>query len=190
MGASDRASVQHDAVNAPRHYRSHPTGVECIEIIEHFPYNVGNAIKYLWRAGLKSDAIEDLRKAAWYSLREAHKRGWRETSGVGQEVRDTPPIEATALFFFLDAEGTLRVKPFDLMPMDRGELNPNAGAIILEGCAYARTEGCARTAGRNTHLYEETERGAFDLLASKLARWRGEMLQTGSYVQVQPSRKG
>jgi len=64
----------HDPVNAPRHYRSHPSGVECISVTEHFGFNVGNAIKYLWRAGLKSDnAIEDLRKAAWYVNREIER---------------------------------------------------------------------------------------------------------------------
>ena len=31
---------------------------------------VGNAIKYLWRAGLKGEQIEDLRKARWYIDRE------------------------------------------------------------------------------------------------------------------------
>ncbi len=55
-----------DAIN-PRHYRSHPSGVECIEITRHHNFNIGNTIKYLWRAGLKHDnKIEDLEKAAWY----------------------------------------------------------------------------------------------------------------------------
>lgn len=51
------------------------SGIECIEIVEHFNFNVGNAIKYLWRAGLKSSsAIEDLRKAAWYINREIGRK--------------------------------------------------------------------------------------------------------------------
>jgi len=56
------------AVNHPPHYTSDPSGVECIQITRHRNFNVGNAIKYLWRAGLKDDAkqIEDLRKAVWY----------------------------------------------------------------------------------------------------------------------------
>jgi hypothetical protein len=57
-------------INHPEHYNAHPSGVECITIIEHMPFNVGNAIKYLWRAGLKGDRIEDLQKAAWYIERE------------------------------------------------------------------------------------------------------------------------
>lgn len=63
-----------DNVNHPEHYNSHPSGIECIEIIRHYCFAVGNAIKYLWRAGLKKDAsltdnqkeIEDLKKAIWY----------------------------------------------------------------------------------------------------------------------------
>ena len=40
---------------------------------EHFNFCIGNAIKYLWRAGLKGDAIEDLRKAAWYINNEINR---------------------------------------------------------------------------------------------------------------------
>ena len=61
-------------VNRPKHYNEHPSGVECIDIVEGFNFNVGNAIKYLWRAGLKSnDPIEDLEKAAWYCKREIER---------------------------------------------------------------------------------------------------------------------
>lgn len=54
-----------DAVN-PDHYKQHPSGIECIDIAEHFMFNIGNAIKYLWRAGLKGDSVEDLQKARRY----------------------------------------------------------------------------------------------------------------------------
>lgn len=66
-----------DVVNHPPHYTQHPSGVECCDIVEHFNFCVGNAIKYLWRAGLKGDAIEDLRKAAWYVKREIERRAKR-----------------------------------------------------------------------------------------------------------------
>ena len=66
-----------DNVNHPRHYNSHPSGVEAITIIEHFPHNVGAAMKYLWRAGLKvptdEGKLEDLRKASWYVNREIER---------------------------------------------------------------------------------------------------------------------
>ena len=63
-----------DNVNHPAHYTSHPLGIECIEITRHYCFSIGNAIKYLWRAGLKKDAslsdkqkeIEDLNKSIWY----------------------------------------------------------------------------------------------------------------------------
>ncbi len=72
-----------DMVNHPKHYTSHPSGVECIEITRHMNFNIGNAIKYLWRSGLKkpeyynaterevmrgvlSKEIQDLQKAVWY----------------------------------------------------------------------------------------------------------------------------
>ena len=63
-----------DLVNKPAHYRQHPSGVECIQITEHMNFNLGNAVKYVWRAGLKStSAIEDLKKAAWYINREIER---------------------------------------------------------------------------------------------------------------------
>jgi hypothetical protein len=65
----------HDSVNHPAHYTGHPSGVECIDITEHFGFSLGNAIKYIWRAGLKSDnAVEDLEKAVWYIQREIKRR--------------------------------------------------------------------------------------------------------------------
>ena len=60
----------------PSHYKSHPSGVECIQITEHMGFNLGNAIKYIWRADLKNDdgGIEDLKKAKWYIKRELSRR--------------------------------------------------------------------------------------------------------------------
>ena len=60
--------MTNDAVEHPSHYTSDPSGIECISITRHRNFNVGNAFKYLWRAGLKDDAkqVEDLRKAIWY----------------------------------------------------------------------------------------------------------------------------
>lgn len=67
-------TTEHDAVNHPKHYNSHPSGIECIDVVRHFCFNIGNAIKYLWRAGLKGDAIEDLKKARWYIDDEIARR--------------------------------------------------------------------------------------------------------------------
>lgn len=63
-----------DVVNKPPHYTEHPSGIECIQVTEHMGFNLGNAIKYIWRCDLKKDAIEDLKKAKWYIEREISKR--------------------------------------------------------------------------------------------------------------------
>lgn len=63
-----------DPVNHPKHYTNHPSGIECIQITEHMGFNLGNAIKYIWRADLKGASLEDLAKAVWYIEREIKKR--------------------------------------------------------------------------------------------------------------------
>ena len=63
-----------DMVNHPPNYASHPSGVECIQVTEHMNFCIGNAIKYLWRCGLKGNDIEDLEKARFYIDREIQRR--------------------------------------------------------------------------------------------------------------------
>lgn len=78
---------KNDQVNHPKHYTSDPSGIECIDITRHRNFNIGNAIKYLWRAGLKEDKdrklidkqVEDLNKAVWYLVDEIHRLGGRCT---------------------------------------------------------------------------------------------------------------
>jgi Protein of unknwon function (DUF3310) len=75
MSEAERSGLKdYDSVNNPRHYVSHPSGIECIQVTEHMSFCVGNAVKYLWRADLKNDAVEDLRKARWYIDREIERR--------------------------------------------------------------------------------------------------------------------
>jgi hypothetical protein len=57
-------------IDHPEHYNYNPKGIECIDVVEHFNFNIGNAIKYLWRAEHKGNYIEDLEKAVWYITRE------------------------------------------------------------------------------------------------------------------------
>jgi len=59
-----------EMVNNPPHYTSHPSGVQAIEVCEHLSFNLGNAVKYVWRAGKKGDREQDLSKAEWYLRRE------------------------------------------------------------------------------------------------------------------------
>lgn len=57
--------IAEDPIN-PSHYRKHASGIECIEVTRHMNFNVGNAVKYLWRYMDKGDPIENLKKAQWY----------------------------------------------------------------------------------------------------------------------------
>jgi hypothetical protein len=79
-------------VDHPPHYNRHPSGVECVEIAEGFGFNLGNAIKYIWRAGLKdgTDVAEDLAKARWYLDREIAR------FSMEGETHDLPPVGGTS----------------------------------------------------------------------------------------------
>lgn len=84
------------AVNHPEHYNKIP-GIECIDVVENFNFNVGNAIKYLWRAGEKTeDPREDLEKALWYCQREINRLA--ETTGISN-------AHANALLYLLRFAG-------------------------------------------------------------------------------------
>ena len=85
--ANDKIDKNNDPVNSPNHYRSHPSGVECIQIVEHMNFCRGNAIKYIWRAGEKGDEIEYLKKAAWYINREIKRLELKRLS-------EKPKVEA------------------------------------------------------------------------------------------------
>jgi len=69
-----------DAVNHPAHYTAHPSGVECIDITEHMNFNLGNAVKYIWRWERKN-GMEDLLKARWYLNREIQRLEKTEKKG-------------------------------------------------------------------------------------------------------------
>lgn len=74
-------------VHRPSHYTSHPSGIECIQITRHMNFNLGNAVKYLWRNGLKDGqpAIQDLQKAIWYIQDEIERM---ERTTVQQRIND------------------------------------------------------------------------------------------------------
>jgi len=69
-----------DPVNHPPHYNNSGAKcacgrtIECIDVTRHLSFNIGNAIKYLWRCELKGNTLEDLKKAAWYIQDEISKR--------------------------------------------------------------------------------------------------------------------
>lgn len=114
-----------DPVNHPKHYTSDPSGIECIQITRHRNFNIGNAIKYLWRAGLKDKDtnVQDLEKAIWYIQDEI-----KMLKNVG-----TPePIPA----------GKLYEVPLGYTLNDRKEIDPppickTCGTEISVGTTYA-----------------------------------------------------
>lgn len=69
-----------DNVNHSAHYNNSLAHckcgrrIECIDVTRHLSFNVGNAIKYLWRCDLKNSPVEDLRKAVWHIQDEIKKR--------------------------------------------------------------------------------------------------------------------
>lgn len=85
-----------DPINHPPHYTSNPSGVECITVTEWMNFNLGNAMKYIWRAGEKGNAIQDLQKARWYLDREISRleRTLQGNANVGAETRS----EASMVF--------------------------------------------------------------------------------------------
>lgn len=72
--------TKYDSVNHPSHYNQGLTKcdcgrrIECIDVTRHLNFNIGNAIKYLWRCELKGNTLEDLKKAVWYIQDEISKR--------------------------------------------------------------------------------------------------------------------
>lgn len=80
--------MESNNVNHPAHYNTNcpivkvkcsceeiiELPLECIDVIRDMPSWKGNAVKYLWRCGLKKEEgmsdvekeIEDLNKAIWY----------------------------------------------------------------------------------------------------------------------------
>lgn len=73
--SSKEENVKEDLVNHPKHYTSHPSGIETIEITRWMNFNLGNSVKYILRSGKKSEdtAVQDLEKAIWY-LKDEIKR--------------------------------------------------------------------------------------------------------------------
>ena len=122
-----------DNVNHPTHYTSHPSGVECIEITEHYSFCVGNAIKYLWRAGLKKDGtlddidkeIEDVQKAAWYVQRHLENLQKKKKQMTEEEL-NRKFNEAARVQVEAEAEGILK------------------GSVIMKDESYLANDGFTR----------------------------------------------
>lgn len=85
-----------DPVNHPQHYTNHPSGIECITITRHMNFNLGNAIKYIWRYSSKSSRAppQDLEKAIWY-LKDEIERCHMPTLPQGAPIIGYPTENVT-----------------------------------------------------------------------------------------------
>jgi hypothetical protein len=64
-----------EQINQPDYYNWHPSGIACVDISEHFPGNIAQAVQYIYRAGRKpgEPAEKDYSKAVWFLLREIQR---------------------------------------------------------------------------------------------------------------------
>ena len=107
-----------DPVNRPRHYcegRRH----EPIDVIEDWglDFHLGNAVKYISRAGHKGDAVEDLEKAVWYIQREIDRLK-RSRASIHVSVAENPVIMGSHTAVVSDTAGTVVVDP----PLDAPDI--------------------------------------------------------------------
>lgn len=72
-----------EKVNHPEHYNQKVPGIECIDVVENFGFNLGNVIKYIWREEDK-DSLIDLKKAMWYLEREINNREDEENARLAR----------------------------------------------------------------------------------------------------------
>lgn len=146
---------KNDQVNHPKHYTSDPSGIECIDVTRHRNFNVGNAIKYLWRAGLKIDAdkssinkqIEDLEKAVWYIVDEIHRLGGRCTVKT-DSINTCLPIDNESI---IDATLNYKMKVADndvtILGLSNGnnniraEINDRLKTILLDLAYNTESDG-------------------------------------------------
>lgn len=64
--------MSEETINHPQHYGGADNHYEAIKVIEAWglDFSLGNAVKYICRAGRKGSRVEDLKKAAWYLQHE------------------------------------------------------------------------------------------------------------------------
>jgi hypothetical protein len=146
---------KNDQINHPKHYTSDPSGIECIDITRHRNFNIGNAIKYLWRAGLKEDKdrklidkqVEDLNKAVWYLVDEIHRLGGRCTVKT-DSINTCLPIDNESI---IETALNYRMKVADndvtILGLSKGndnvraEINDRLKAILLDLAYNTEVDG-------------------------------------------------
>lgn len=89
--------MRNDDINHPKHYAGYPASIECIDITRHLNFQLGNAVKYIWRAGKKGGLekeIEDLKKAEWYLEDRRNAPGPGGNEGVARLIFSLIPRRA------------------------------------------------------------------------------------------------
>lgn len=139
-----------DPVSHPAHYTSDPSGVECIQITRHRSYAIGNAIKYLWRAGLKESddpfakQIEDLEKARWYIANEIDRLTTMHTKRAAHRLTE-PAVDR-----YFNGGETMADKVAQNEKL-RATVNDEAHAGLVHGNDETFPERLARIVQRSTN---------------------------------------
>jgi hypothetical protein len=137
---AENIKSEHDPVNKPKHYTSHPSGVECIELSEKMSFNLGNAFKYVFRRDDKENTIQDVSKAEWYLKRE-----------IGRLEKALEELPASSLIFLHPG-----LSVSDLRKADRvmaAEINGNAADYY----AYLFEQGIIQEPNDLRSLYDALE---------------------------------
>lgn len=90
-------TMRNEDINHPKHYAGYPASIECIDITRHLNFQLGNAVKYIWRAGKKGGLgkeIEDLKKAEWYLGDRRNAPGPGGNEGVARLIFSLIPRRA------------------------------------------------------------------------------------------------
>ncbi len=113
-----------EKVDHPRHYNQHPSNIETIEIIEHLPCNLSNAVKYIWRCGLKqtSTPLRDLQSAKWYTERESQRIDLFELADEQAPKTDVVWRALARKVIIAEPEGILSEYLSALLEEDYGEM--------------------------------------------------------------------
>ena len=108
--ATTQSEDPNERVDHPRHYNAHASGIETIELIEHLPSNLANAVKYIWRCGLKQSEtpLRDLKSARWYTERERERFRIFELDDEDELPSKTEVVWRALAYRVMEAdEGTL-----------------------------------------------------------------------------------
>lgn len=74
-------------INTPKDYYTLPNNIEAKDVLQYFPYNLGAAMKYIWRAGKKdTNQASDLNKAMDYLILEMIRLGIKRKSNLSKEL--------------------------------------------------------------------------------------------------------